>query len=182
MKRLVTLGTDDPVVGEHYMVPCFNGVPVITPPHDDVEFFGFTRSHCHLDARFLTFRELTVYFDGDRQYDRLVRFGNTDALNQYIVDYVGQTAPTAKFYTLMRQRLSAYGFHEMPRQCLRLLPNRSEPRGDERTLAMQQFVGTVTIDRDGCRRCPHKGALLVGSATRCPAHGLKIHSDGKVCL
>jgi hypothetical protein len=40
------------VVGEWYLVPCANGIPVVGDPHTDNDHFNNTPHHYHCDSRF----------------------------------------------------------------------------------------------------------------------------------
>lgn len=43
---------DHVVVGERYLVPCVDGIPVVGDPHVDAEHFNNTPLHYHCDSRF----------------------------------------------------------------------------------------------------------------------------------
>jgi len=40
------------VVGQEYLVPCINGIPVVGEPHVDNDHFNITEDHYHCDSRF----------------------------------------------------------------------------------------------------------------------------------
>jgi hypothetical protein len=42
------------VVGQEYLVPCINGMPVVGEPHIDDDHFNHTPVHYHCDSRFMS--------------------------------------------------------------------------------------------------------------------------------
>lgn len=48
------------VVGQEYLVPCINGIPVVGEPHVDNDHFNITEDHYHCDSRFHDERNVSL--------------------------------------------------------------------------------------------------------------------------
>jgi len=146
------LSGEAPIVGQWYLVPCANGIPVIGEPHVDADHFNNTPSHYHCDSRF---------------HDRDTRHGPADCavLSEYGPARIG--------------RLSSDTGAEMtvePRQCLRDTP---APWVDEHfAIATMSLYCDFGFAKSKCGVCPHKRMPILNGV--CSGHRLAWLPDGEI--
>lgn len=157
-----------PIVGRYYLVPCVAIVvadfgwsrgfwPVIGPEHEDAKLLNFGQRHFHVDARFLSARQLA-----EVNRFRHGVFSNPICTTSWGVGrrLSGWRAPA------LRRRLCQ---REQPAYPADGLPER-----------YPQLPAAFAQARVKCGRCPHKG-LPLSSLPRepgtdivtCPGHGLR---------
>ena len=162
---------EPPVVGRFYMVPViidypYHGRrdtwPVLGPMHSDVEFFAFRPNHYHIDARFTSARQETLYTNAQ----------------SYSIEWIVQGYPLAshgedvpKHRPVLRRlkcRRASYGYVYSAMDGVKALNRHyGAPAG-------------AICRADGRKLCPHRKVDLsqfpadADGVVTCPLHGLRV--------
>lgn len=157
------------VVGQFYLVPTvrlrWSGLlrdwPVIGPPHEDREFFNFSQTHYHVDARFLPPDSKRVYHTLHYPLHGERRSGKEDG-----------PVPPPEWRRRKCIRAAVEGFH-----------NPHPAAGEMR----RHYAGVQCASNAGGWVCPHRQAPLgsivpVDGVITCPLHALRIDAATGVVL
>lgn len=173
---------EDCTLGGYYDVPCIGSeflgtlmkewgewIPLIGPPHDDLDVMGDPRWHIHIDTRFIGFPSHYSLKDKEHSIQYIIVL--THPLNDSI-------------YPIAMNNLRDKSLLKVRRmECIRSNPLKY-PGAPWRGKLEEAYANHTVLKG----RCPHRGILvkcgrlLQEGVYQCPGHGLIWEDDGKMIV